>query len=105
MAHPGRDAACGLVAFSEGSNGEAFHHLARAQDAMQKAGGSHAQRDVFARLTIDAALRAGYLDDAERFLNERKTLRSGPDDGFAARRRDLIAAARGRAGGRSVPAE
>ena len=105
MAAPGRDAAVGLVAFSEGRNGEAFHHLARADAAMQKAGGSHAQRDVFKRLTIDAALRAGYLDHAERFLNERKNLRAGSEDGFAACRRALISGARGPANARSVPAE
>lgn len=105
MARPGADAAAGLIAFGEGRNGEAFHHLARADAAMQKAGGSHAQRDVFRRLTIDAALRAGYLDHAERFLNERKNLRAGSDDGFASCRRALIAAARGMPDARSMPAE
>lgn len=105
MARPGADAAAGLVAFGEGRNGAAFHHLARADAAMQKAGGSHAQRDVFRRLTIDAALRAGYLDHAERFLNERKNLRAGSDDGFASCRRALIGAARGMPGARSMPAE
>ncbi len=58
---------------------------------MQGAGGSHAQRDVFERLTIDAGLRAGCLSDAEAMLADRTARRGGHEDGYAAARRRLIA--------------
>ena len=50
---------------------------------MQTIGGSHAQRDVFERLTIEAALRGGYFDAAERFLVARTHKRAGKLDNFA----------------------
>ena len=72
---------------------------------MQLAGGSHAQRDVFERLTIDAGLRAGQLDAAEQLLNERQACRAGREDGYAAARRALIAAGRNAPDAQSVPAQ
>ncbi len=105
MAQPGLAAARGLRAFGESRYGEAFSHLARARPAMQMAGGSHAQRDVFERLTIDSALRAGLLDRAETILDERRAQRAGAEDTYALARRDLIAAGRGQAGAQSVPAQ
>ena len=104
MANPGVDAALGLQAFGEARFAEAFGHLARARPAMQQAGGSHAQRDVFERMTIDAGLRAGLLDQAEQILNERQAQRGGTEDGYCAARRDLIAAGRGPADRHSLPA-
>jgi len=91
---PGLTAAQGLEAFGEGNYAEAFRHLAAARPDMQRIGGSHAQRDVFERLTIEAALRSGYLDAAERMLHARKALRGGAEDGYHARRMAIIAAAR-----------
>ena len=105
MADPGVAAANGLHAFGEGHYDTAFRHLLQARGSMQQAGGSHAQRDVFERLTIDAGIRAGYLDDAERVLNDRQSRRTGRDDGFAAARRSLIEAGRGGTPARTVPAE
>jgi hypothetical protein len=61
---------------------------------MQAAGGSHAQRDVFERMTIDAGLRAGRLTEAEAILADRTRSRGGREDGYAAVRRALIAQAR-----------
>lgn len=94
MAAPGRDAALGVAAFSEQRFGTAFAHLARARATLQLAGGSHAQRDVFERMTVDAGLRAGRLDEAELILAERAARRGGAEDGFAAARRAMIGAAR-----------
>jgi tetratricopeptide (TPR) repeat protein len=105
MARPGLDAAEGVRAFGEARYGAAFAHLVRAREVMQLAGGSHAQRDVFERMTIDAGLRAGRLDDAERILKERQALRAGTEDGYTAVRRDLISIARGESGAESVPAQ
>ena len=94
MAAPGLDAAEGLLAFSETRHGDAFRHLCRARATMQLAGGSHAQRDVFERITIDAGIRAGCFDQAEQLLAERQAQRAGTEDAYAAARRALIAAGR-----------
>lgn len=96
MARPGMEAATGLRAFAEGRFASAFAHLSAARGDMQRAGGSHAQRDVFERMTIDAGIRAGQFDAAEAILNDRSRRRSR-DDGYACARRDLIAAGRGAA--------
>ena len=90
MKHPGLSAAEGLEAFGEGNYTMAFRHLANAREHMQTIGGSHAQRDVFERLTIEAALRGGYLDAAERFLNQRSSVRAGHKDQFATLRLEEI---------------
>ncbi|MEM8823891.1 MAG: tetratricopeptide repeat protein [Pseudomonadota bacterium] len=94
MAAPGLDAAAGLEAFSDGDYDTAFAALARARPSMQAAGGSHAQRDVFERLTIDAGLRAGRLSDVEALLADRTRQRGGHEDGYSAARRSLISQAR-----------
>lgn len=103
---PGLGAAAGLEAFGESDYKTAFLNLARARQHMQLAGGSHAQRDVFERLTIDAGIRAGFLDEAERFLTDRIARRAGKEDGYAAARMSLIAEGRNAAGcAERVPAE
>jgi len=93
MAQPGLDAALGLQAFGQARYGDAFGHLSRARETMQLAGGSHAQRDVFERMTIDAALRAGMFEQAGAVLDQRKALHGYADDGYAAARRELIESA------------
>jgi hypothetical protein len=106
MANPGLSAAAGLEAFGEADFQKAFLNLARSRKTMQLAGGSHAQRDVFERLTIDAGIRAGYLDDAERILLDRKAKRGGTEDGYAAARFAMIEDGRDASGCASrVPAE
>jgi len=92
-AHPGLAAAAGLEAFGEGDYGTAYLNLAAARAAMPTIGGSHAQRDVFARLTIDAAVRSGHLDAATALLDDRTAQRAGRDDRYADVRRDLISRA------------
>ncbi len=91
---PGLSAANGLEAYGEGLYAEAFLNLSSARADMQKIGGSHAQRDVFERLTIEAALRGGFLDAAEMLLRDRTRRRGGAEDGYSARRMALIGTAR-----------
>lgn len=98
MATPGIAAAAGLEAFGEANYETAFINLSRARRSMQSAGGSHAQRDVFERLTIDSGIRAGYLDEAEDILIARAVRRGGNEDGYMAARRALIAEGRIAAG-------
>lgn len=105
MSAPGIAASEGLAAFGEGRFADAFERLSQARATMQLAGGSHAQRDVFERLTIDAGIRAGELDRVEAILDNRQDLHGGREDGYAAARRDLISAVRGQSGAQSVPAE
>ncbi|PWE34369.1 tetratricopeptide repeat-containing protein [Maritimibacter sp. 55A14] len=102
-ADPGRAAAEGLELFGEGAYAPAFHRLASARAGMQRIGGSHAQRDVFERLTIDAGIRAGYLNDAEKIILERSAMRAGAEDAYAASRRELIGRMRRQA--LAMPAE
>ncbi|WP_428699453.1 tetratricopeptide repeat protein [Stappia sp.] len=75
----GLPAARGLEAYGRGNFFSAFHHLDQARPALRSVGGSHAQRDVFERLAVEAALRAGLAGDAERVLRERLALRGGLD--------------------------
>ncbi|MEM9031800.1 MAG: tetratricopeptide repeat protein [Pseudomonadota bacterium] len=98
MARPGLSTAAGLTAFGEGDYAAAFRHLVVARKDLQRAGGSHAQRDVFDRLCIDAGLRAGQLDAAEAVLEDRRD-RRGHDDGYTIARRSIISE------GRRIPAE
>ncbi|NCQ23447.1 MAG: tetratricopeptide repeat-containing protein [Rhodobacteraceae bacterium CG17_big_fil_post_rev_8_21_14_2_50_63_15] len=95
MANPGLSAATGLEAFGAGDYKTAFLNLGRARRSMQLVGGSHAQRDVFERLTIDSAIRGGFLHEAESILRERTTQRSGRLDAYASSRLDLIADSQG----------
>lgn len=89
-AHPGLATAEGLEAFGEADYSKAYVYLAKARRSLVSIGGSHAQRDVFERLTIDAAIRGGYLDDAVQILSERTALRAGRADRFTQVRLDLI---------------
>ena len=89
----GHPAALGLAAFRAGRYGLALERLRRVRPAMQRIGGSHAQRDVFTRLMIEAAMRAGLWDAAEAEIRDRAA-RRGAEDGFTARRLAAIARAR-----------
>lgn len=105
MSDPGVAASSGLEAFGDQRYDEAFVKLSQARNGMQRAGGSHAQRDVFERITIDAGIRAGKLDEAEALLNERQDHRAGREDGYTAARRALIETGRGDSETAVVPAE
>lgn len=91
MQTPGVATSEGLAAFGEANYDVAFAHLKQAQPDFQAMGGSHAQRDIFERLTIEAGLRAGRLSETESLLRARTALRDGREDRFAATRMAQIA--------------
>ncbi|MFM2390514.1 MAG: hypothetical protein RLZZ437_2069 [Pseudomonadota bacterium] len=97
IAHPGLKIAQGLQAFAAGEYAVAWLHLQHTQAELCQIGGSHAQRDVFARITIEAALRGGYADAAENMLRARTSQRAGKVDGYTDRRLELVMNARSRA--------
>jgi tetratricopeptide (TPR) repeat protein len=97
ISHPGVQVAQGLQAFANGEYTTAWRHLQAGQGDLQSVGGSHAQRDVFDRVTIEAALRGGQLDAAEAMLRDRMDRRGGYSDGYGAARLSLIDAARAQA--------
>ena len=78
-ADAGVSAAEGLLRFAHGDYGSAYRSLAAARPAIGTVGGSHAQRDVFERLTIDAALRAGMLPEARTLIDDRTRTRGATD--------------------------
>ncbi len=81
----GVPAARGIHAYYQGNYREAYQHLAAARPTLQNVGGSHAQRDVFERLTIDAALRADLREEASCILKDREKNR-GTADAFSTAR-------------------
>lgn len=91
MHAPGIEAAKGLSAFGNADYVKAYRHLAAARPLMQTVGGSHAQRDVFERITIEASIRAGRVLEAQQMLQERVRLRGGAEDAFATARLQRIA--------------
>ena len=91
MQSPGIATAQGLTAFGEAQYNSAFTHLKAAQSDFQAMGGSHAQRDEFERLTIEAGLRAGRLAETKVLIDARSALRDGAKDTFAASRLAQIA--------------
>ncbi len=82
ISHPGLAAANGLEAFRDQNFENAYHNLIAARPEMQFVGGSHAQRDVFERLTIESAIRAGLGPQARNLLRERD-LHRGHRDGYS----------------------
>lgn len=97
ISHPGLHIAQGLHAFSNGEYSSAWMHLRAGRADLQSIGGSHAQRDVFDRITIEAALRGGYMDAAEGLIHDRMVRRAGMADGYATARLALIGSARAQA--------
>ena len=75
----------GITAYQQQNYLTAFQHLSKAWPKLQKIGGSHAQRDVFERLTIESAIRSGCSDIAEKLLTTRLDER-GALDGYAKRK-------------------
>lgn len=90
MRDPGVAVTKGLSAFSDGQYGQAFAQLSAAHPRFQTMGGSHAQRDVFERMTIEAGLRAGSLDATKSLLEQRIGRRKGAVDTFAETRLKMI---------------
>lgn len=78
-------AAYGMVAHARGDWTTAVDELARALPHLQGIGGSHAQRDLFEQVYLDALLRAGWNDRALALLKQRDRNR----DRVPAIKRDL----------------
>jgi hypothetical protein len=79
-----------IVAFGDGRFDDAIGLLWPARGGFHRFGGSHAQRDAPERTLVEAAVRAGRHDLAERLLAERLALR--PTGTFALDRLALVAA-------------
>ncbi len=66
-----------ILAFAEGRSCEAVERLMPLRHRLSAIGGSHAQRDVFQQLLIDAALAAGQCDAARLLIDDRLAERPG----------------------------
>ena len=62
----------GLYAYARGEYDRAWHHLSTALPRMAEVGGSHAQRDLFEQVLLDAALKSGRLTAAQHLLELRR---------------------------------
>jgi len=65
-------AAEGLVAHARGDHPSALRGLRAALSRLAEIGGSHAQRDLFEQLILDALLRDGRLSEAQQALELRR---------------------------------
>ncbi len=83
--------AAGIAAYGTGDYAAAVKALAPVRYAWGAIGGSHAQRDVFQQMLIDAAMRAGDWRHASALLAERQALK--PHSRDTARRAAQAAAA------------
>ena len=63
----------GLYAYARGEYADAWQRLAPAVPRMREAGGSHAQRDLFEQILLDAALKSGRLTTAQQMLELRRS--------------------------------
>ena len=81
--HPGLAIAQGLRAFNLGRYEDASALLAAAWRRLPALGGSRAQRDVFARFAIEAAIRGGRRATARELIESRRQMRAGKIDRFA----------------------
>lgn len=69
----------GLLAYAEGRYEQAANSLFRLRDELSVMGASHAQRDIFQQVMIDAVMRSGNSGTARALLEERRVLRPGSD--------------------------
>ncbi|MBI1775515.1 MAG: tetratricopeptide repeat protein [Proteobacteria bacterium] len=67
----------GLVLHARGQHGEAVSHLVAVLAELHRIGGSHAQRDLFTQILLDALIRAGYRAEARAVLEQRRQQRPG----------------------------
>ncbi len=64
----GVPAARGLLAWARGEHATAARELGQALPRMLEIGGSHAQRDLFSQIQLDALVRSGRLGGAQNLL-------------------------------------
>ena len=69
VALPGSE---GLYAYARGDYAAAWHHLASSVPRMAEVGGSHAQRDLFEQIQLDAAVKDGRSTTAQQMLELRR---------------------------------
>jgi len=62
----------GLQAYARSDYDRAWRELSRAMPRMIEAGGSHAQRDFFEQILLDAAMASGRLNAAQQMLELRR---------------------------------
>jgi hypothetical protein len=62
----------GVYAYARGDFEQAWHHLSLILPRMAETGGSHAQRDLFEQILLDAALKSGRLAAAQQMLELRR---------------------------------
>lgn len=67
-------AAQGLMAHARGEHAEAARALALALPRLREIGGSHAQRDLFQQIYIDALARSGQLAEAQHLVQQQARL-------------------------------
>ena len=68
---PGLALALAILARQRGDHAAASRELAAVRDNVWRIGGSHAQRDLFEKMLIDSALRAGEVGKARSLLDQR----------------------------------
>jgi tetratricopeptide (TPR) repeat protein len=66
-------AARGMLAHARGNHAEAARWLSIANPRLQEIGGSHAQRDLFGQILVDAHMKAGNWAVANEMLEMRRT--------------------------------
>ena len=62
----------GLHAYARGNYALAWHRLVSSVPRMAEAGGSHAQRDLFEQILLDAAVKEGRASTAQQMLELRR---------------------------------
>ncbi len=65
----------GIIAFEAGDYVRAVDHLWPLRESWSPIGGSHAQRDIFTQILVDATIQAGQLDRARALLSQRLTVK------------------------------
>jgi tetratricopeptide (TPR) repeat protein len=63
----------GLYAYARGDYGRAWRNLSDVAPRLAETGGSHAQRDLFEQILLDAALKSGRLVNAQQQLEQRRS--------------------------------
>jgi tetratricopeptide (TPR) repeat protein len=95
MADVGLPLARAVVAHRQGAYGDAVDHLYPVRQRVRRIGASHAQRDLFDQLLIDAAWRGGRLTEARDLVGDR--LKWRPNNRWGRRMEHAVSAAgRGR---------
>ncbi|MEO0379203.1 MAG: tetratricopeptide repeat protein [Pseudomonadota bacterium] len=66
-------AAHGIAAHAAGDHDDTIRFLAKALPRLAEAGGSHAQRDLFEQIHLDALIKSGRTSQAQQVLEMRRT--------------------------------